>query len=187
MNRFRKRDTYLKCEYFFKALQTGEFNGNPNVLEDYAMVLLELGRFEDAKSLLVQSIQLSPDEGFSKYMTLGQLSSGREALGFFEKGIELLIRKHGRLQNAGKHQKALELTSQLAAAYVSASEIYLTDCCFDEGAEQRAEQFIQLALNAAPQSCESHQALASLRISQTRTEEALQSLLHSYSLWKGLI
>jgi hypothetical protein len=118
-------------------------------------------------------------------MTLGQLSSGKEALAFFEKGIELMIRKHGHLQNTGRHQEALDLASQLSAAYVSASEIFLTDCCFDDGAEQRAEQFIQLALNVAPQSFEPHQALASLRISQSRNDEALQSILHSYSIWKG--
>ena len=62
----------------------------------------------------------------------------------------------------------------------------MTDCCFEEDAEQRAEKFITLALGASPGGAEPLQALANLRICQQRPEDALQALHQSYAIWKGL-
>ena len=63
----------------------------------------------------------------------------------------------------------------------------MTDCCFEEDAEQKAEKFITLALGASSEGAESLQALANLRICQRREADALQALQQSYSVWKGLV
>ena len=36
------------------------------------------------------AVELSPGEGHSKYMYLGQLSSGEEAVGYLTTGIEIM-------------------------------------------------------------------------------------------------
>lgn len=38
-------------------------------------------------------MQVNPDTGHSKYMYLGQLFEGAEAIQFFQKGIELMVKE----------------------------------------------------------------------------------------------
>ena len=81
-------------------------------------------------------VDLSPNEGFSKYMCLAQLSSGIEAVHFYEKGIELILiefEKQSNTPNTSTIAKDLdeeenEITkSNISTAYGSVAEIYLTD------------------------------------------------------------
>ena len=43
--------------------------------------------------LLERSVELKPDEGISKYMNLGQITAGPDAVAAFTKGIELIRRE----------------------------------------------------------------------------------------------
>ena len=114
-------------------------------------------------------------------MTLGQLANGKQALAYFEKGIALILRQTNAKSNSQKE----DISSQLASAYVSAAELYMTDCCFEDNAEQKADKYISLALGASPGGFEPLQSLANLRICQQRPEDALKALQQSFSLWKG--
>lgn len=40
--------------------------------------------------LLLRSIQLAPEQGHEKYMYLGQLREGKDALQCYQKGVELM-------------------------------------------------------------------------------------------------
>ncbi len=64
-----------------------------------------------------KAVEISPDEGASKYLYLGQLCSSEEAVEYILKGIDLL---------KGVGQRA-DSGNELSAAYCSLAEIYLTD------------------------------------------------------------
>ncbi len=57
---------------------------------------------------------------------------------------------------------------------------------FEENAESECERLLQEAATYDPHSPEVHQMIASLRISQNRKPDALQSLNASYNLWINL-
>ena len=59
-------------------------------LETKALVCLELDRVDEARTLLLTAVELEPDHGPSKYMYLGQLSSGTQAVDFLHKGAALM-------------------------------------------------------------------------------------------------
>lgn len=62
----------------------------------------------------------------------------------------------------------------------------LTVCSWEEDAESRCEALITEALLVDPQGPEVLQTLASIRISQLRTEDAQAALSRSLELWKDL-
>ena len=55
------------------------------VLNDRSFTLSILGQY------FRHSIGISPDSGHSKYMYLGQMLQGQEAVESFKKGIELMV------------------------------------------------------------------------------------------------
>ena len=75
------------------------------------------------------------------------------------------------------------LLQQMVNVLIAIAELYLTDLCFDEGAEVEAERQLAVAIDLAPQSPDAYQTLASVRLSQLRVDEAMQLLLKSTSLW----
>lgn len=40
---------------------------------------------------LKRAVEIEPDKGFSKYMTLGELLEGQHAVEYLKKGVELMI------------------------------------------------------------------------------------------------
>lgn len=88
--------------------------------------------------VLVRSILLGPDEGPDKYLHMAQLHEGREALEYFEKGLELLQKQLGDGHARAKEEKA-GLKQRLCMAYCSVGELYMTDLCFEEDAEKRCQ------------------------------------------------
>lgn len=60
----------------------------------------------------------------------------------------------------------------IAKAYCSIAELYMTDLCYEEDAEQLCEKSIMQALDTDPDSLDAHQTLASLRLSQGRPVDA---------------
>ncbi|EFN50963.1 hypothetical protein CHLNCDRAFT_141593 [Chlorella variabilis] len=63
---------------------------NVEYLEGYGSFLAEVGPRSEALAVLQKAAQLLPDEGFEKYMYLGQLQEGPEAEQCVRKGISIL-------------------------------------------------------------------------------------------------
>ncbi|KAJ1655189.1 hypothetical protein IWQ61_005016 [Dispira simplex] len=166
---------------------------NVVILELTATVALELGIFEEALAMLQRCVQLAPENGYSKYMYLGQLLTGMDAVRYFEKGVTIMRRtleERGHSQHCDIPTESPDpaaLKSQLATALCSMAEIYLTDCCFEPQAEANCEQYLTEATGVAPENPEVYQLWASVRLSQQRTSEAKDALLKSLALWQNKV
>lgn len=122
-----------------------------DALETMASVQMEMGNAESARNIYEKLIELCPNEGFSKYMCIAQLSTGIEAVNSYLKGIDLMLTQYNKeqleksKQNNNKPSKPstsrasfLEeededdedegvTRSEISTAYGSIAEIYLTD------------------------------------------------------------
>lgn len=155
---------------------------------------------QDEGSDDVSKVELQ-EKRASLYMYLGQLSSNDEALQAYNKGVELLvlcIQDRERLEKAkdmdaqdGNEQRneLNELRRQLCGAYCTIAELYMTDLCYAENAEASCETCMQHAMKVidSPDGkpmVDALQTLASLRISQSRGEEAIDLILNAYGKMK---
>ena len=163
------------------------------VLNLLAEINLELGDADEARNYFSQASQLDPDGsiaeslggGVEKFLWLAQLSDegGRDSVVWYEKAITIL--RNGissTFEPALKAQKS----RKLAAALCSVIEIYMTDLSWEPDAESRCESLITEAILIAPESAETLQTLANVRISQERLDEAKKALTDSLALWKEL-
>jgi len=135
----------------------------PAALDLLGEAHFDMGNFDEARRCFLKSVQVSADEAGTKWMFLGQLSHGEEALGFYSRGIALLEREAS--------QDALR-KSQLASAHVSVAELFMSDLCMRDDAEQRCERACAEAQRLDPESLEALQVTASMRISQSRIADA---------------
>ncbi|OMJ20310.1 UPF0661 TPR repeat-containing protein [Smittium culicis] len=151
---------------------------NPQVLLQAAIVKFELGEPEPA-------INVEPDVGYEKYLYLGQMSVEHESIKNYEKGILLITALLENTPNLTESEQ-LDLKRKISEAYISMTEIYLSDLCFEADAELRCENYLKLGELADPTCAEIYQTLASVRMSQNRVDEAKEALNKSISIWKGL-
>lgn len=69
----------------------------------------------------------------------------------------------------------------MAKAFCSIAELYLTDLCFEEEADVKAEEAIKKSLEVFPDLLDALQTLASIRLSQNRKREACELLSQVYT------
>lgn len=152
-------------------------------------LLLGLGDGARARTLLERSAKLAPENGASKWLYLGQMEEGWQALQHFSKGAELLKAElTARRQSQGAQaqeggvvdDETFAIMNQLVSAQCSIAELYLTDLCFEEDAEARCQEALDAAvemdLGGSP---EVTQALANLRLSQQKGEDAAVLMLET--------
>ena len=154
---------------------------------------LQAGMRDEAIATLKKSIATSPEGGVERFMNLGQLCDGREALSWLDRGIAAL--RVAESQAASKAASAassstgeldaelLQAKHALASGLCSVAEVFLTDACDEDEAEARCEacatEAVTLVQSLAEQTlAEPYVTLASVRMSQERPEEA-SALLNS--------
>ena len=158
---------------------------NPNTLERMAGIHAELGNLSKARELFRKAVEQNPSEGHEKYLYLGQLLEGKEAVEYYLKGIEILKQTNvsvgeGASGSSGKNVDKPRLVSD---AYCSLAEIFLTDCCFEENAEKTCEIYCQQALNSDPNNPEAYVVMANLLLSQENKEKAREMVVKSVNIW----
>ena len=169
------------CDFYEIALQ--KMPHHADVLEAYAEVLLHYKNQSDrARQMLRHAIEVCPDEGYIKFLNLAQMSGGFEALRLYEAAVQIIKQEMSR---ARRPQRKRFLGREASTATVAAAELFLTDLCDEQGAEQRCELLIQEALGYWPTNMEAMQAMGSLRLSQQRPDEARGALLEAIRLHKA--
>ena len=145
---------------------------NTNIMDALADLYLQTGDPVSALNLLRQSITLEPETNGVKWMFLAQLIGGKESLEAYKKGIELLLRSLQGLQDA---QQVDNTKKTLGGAFCGVADLFMTDLCFEENAEQFCEEAVSKAI-FYHRNVDALQTLASLRISQCRKSDACDVL-----------
>jgi hypothetical protein len=104
-----------------------------------------------------------PNEGASKYMMMGQMLSGPESLLAFNKGCDILRKDLKAKANRGA-AKLMGVKQKLIAGLCSIAELYMTDLCELEDAEQQCDRVLSEALKHDKNNYEALQLLASFRV-----------------------
>ncbi|KAL2918571.1 hypothetical protein HK105_201972 [Polyrhizophydium stewartii] len=138
---------------------------------------------EAAREAFLMAVKLAPGVDSVKYLSLGQLSVSKEAIGYYETGVRLLMAEIEALPNGPQSEQAQILRNKLGSALCSMTEIYMTDCCDEPEAESKCEAYMHHAVEQNPSNPEVHQTLASVRLSQSRPDDARQSLEYAMDLW----
>ncbi|KAL6706784.1 hypothetical protein ACN47E_005120 [Coniothyrium glycines] len=184
-----------------RALNLLQPGSTPTVAALPALNLLgeinvELGDPESAREAFQAAILLDPEganDGAEKFLWLAQLNEegGEESVRWFNKGIDVLKKEIGDLE--GKATKKAEIgdllnekRQKVANSLCGIAEVYMTDLSWASDAEARCDAAVTEALLFAPDNPEPFQTLASVRISQLRTDEAKSALTQSMDLWRDL-
>ncbi|KAJ5333245.1 uncharacterized protein N7506_007028 [Penicillium brevicompactum] len=172
---------------------------------DEALVLaqqaldVELGDIDTARTYFLQAVQLDQDGsipeseggGAEKFLWLAQLSEagGKDSVLWFEMGVTSLRQALQGLEGKTSPEAIADIAqkkTKLSNALCAVAETYMTDLSWEEDAEARCEALITEAITVTPEAPEVLQTLASIRISQLRTEDAQAALVRSMGIWKDL-
>ena len=133
----------LAAKFFKKAFEMAPTDCD--VLDAFGEFLANCGENEIAMQVLMQSCALEPEKNSSKYMYLSQLKQGKDSLECIERGI-ILMRKE--MANKERDEKLCKM--QIASAYCSVAEIYMTDLCDEPEAEDKCKQALKEAVELDP-------------------------------------
>lgn len=158
---------------------------NVKALEMLASIHIENADISEAQSMLMQCVELCPDDGYSKYFSLAQLASGREAVDFYHKGISIIQKKLENPKGASAAEASQEtpLCRVLSDAYCSVAELYMTDCCFEDDAENICKKSIESAIEADESNPDAYQCLANFHLVKGEIEESKAAINRNLSLW----
>ena len=164
-----------------------------------AQIHLELGDIASARNYFLRAVEIDkegllPEDaggGAEKFLWLAQLceEGGTVSIEWYEKGVYALRCQITEMENKSSEESIThvkEKKTKIANALCGAVEVYMTDLSWEEDAESRCESLVTEALLVAPNAPEVLQTLASVRISQSRIEDAKSALAASMESWKDL-
>ena len=134
--------------------------------------VLQAGDVENAKHCLGRAVTVQPDDGHTKFMSLGQLFEGQQSLQLYQQGIAILAKKVA--ENS-------ELKHDLSSALCSVADLYMTDLCDEPNAEAECTKAIECAIEAEETNPEAWQTKARLQIIKSQFE-VRYPFYHSFSL-----
>ncbi|KAF6754513.1 hypothetical protein DFP72DRAFT_899288 [Ephemerocybe angulata] len=156
---------------------------NVEAKETLGVCLLETGDVEEAKKVFQSLLPPSP----------GAPSVPPPSAHFtIQCAVNILtaqLKGKDRAMDGNTNDDELEMKNNVVRALVGQVEIWMDpsyDLCFEPEAEKTCEDLLNLALQTDPNNAEALQALASVRMSQQRPEEAKQCLEQAWSVWKDL-
>jgi tetratricopeptide (TPR) repeat protein len=177
---------------------------SPNVhpIELLGEINIELGEQEQARECFLEAVRRREGVGGGKleageegkFLWLGQLSTEEEAEKWYNLGANALIQF---IESTTDDEMRKPIHDKICEVYCSLVELYLTDLWYRrigkandsmaEQAEETAERYALLAIEHNKDSPTALSLFASIRLSQTRTEEAISLLEQSLSKWLGIL
>ncbi|OMH78701.1 UPF0661 TPR repeat-containing protein [Zancudomyces culisetae] len=118
-------------------------------------------------------------------MYLGQMTTEKTSIQYYLKGIEIIKNQIQQTKVTENSEEGQNLKRKAADAYVSMTEIYLSDLCFEPDAEAKCEEYLKLAAEVDPNCPVVYQTLASVRMSQNNLEDAVLNLKKSVEMWQA--
>ncbi|GAB1525230.1 hypothetical protein RhiTH_008387 [Rhizoctonia solani] len=163
---------------------------NIEAREMSAVVDLERGEIESARQIfltLVPPSSTAPSPPpHSAYLYLAQLSDGpHEALSHYKAAVDLIVSRVNSGSDLNEEEKG-ELKKTAAKALVAMIEIWMSDLCMEPEAESQCDSLIALARSTDSGNADVLQAEASIRLSQSRPEDARQSVSAAWATWRDL-
>ena len=177
-------DLDAALKFYEKAVQLEP--DNTDLLDAAGELCVEAGRSDDARKLFARSVELKPQENSCKYMNLGMLAAGPDALNFYRKGMELMAAELAAAKAAGEQEQVAKLNDRMCSAHCSVCELHMTDLCDEDKAEETCEQSLQQAQTFAPNSPDLWVQWANLRLVQQNKAEATKFTHRAVSLTKKL-
>ena len=169
----------------------------PVALNLGADIYLALGDADEARRHFELCVKIDPNGALvsaEPYLQLAQLceEGGQRSLEYYDKAVEVMKNEIDVLEEQRQIEGTEEIIdarrAKIAEALCSMAEVYMTDLCHRDDAEQRCEQFATEAVAICPEASSAGvlQTLASIRISQERDDEAKKILMQSMSIWKDI-
>ena len=174
----------------------------PTALVLNAEILVALGNIEDARRRFIRATEIDKNGALisaEPWLWLAQLceAGGRESTRYFEQACEVLRNEIDILEDSFNEmdngtdgeadtKKVLdEKKAKLADALCAMAEVYMTDLSWEADAEIKCETLVTEAVAVCPDylSAGVLQTLASVRISQDRSEDAKTALKRSLAIW----
>ncbi|KAF8149911.1 hypothetical protein B0H34DRAFT_667197 [Crassisporium funariophilum] len=171
---------------------------NAEAKEMLGVALLETGEIDQARQAFQALLPPNPDAPSpsppSAHLYLAQLSDDepKVALQHYQAAVNIFLSQlKGKVRasdDSGRSDEA-ELKSSIVRALIGQVEIWMDpsyDLCFEPEAEKTCEDLLAMALQTDPSNPEALQALASVRMSQQRTDDAKQCLEQAWAAFKDL-
>lgn len=179
-------DYELALKFCQKAL--GIEPDNLRIVETCGNVCAEMGDLENAKMYYRKAIELEKDKGHVKYLYLGQISQGMEAVGYYETALKIMkevieYNDNNLTTNSSNLQTSLT-QRDVSSVYCSLAEIFMTDCCMNEGAEKQCETYCKQSLEADQDNLEAYTVMCNFLLSSNDLESAKSSGEKAFELWK---
>ncbi|EIW67091.1 hypothetical protein TREMEDRAFT_34391, partial [Tremella mesenterica DSM 1558] len=113
----------------------------------------------------------NPPQTPSPYLYLAQSAENpHEALGYYSTAAAMI--ENDLKRGKSSKEEEVEKRGMAVTALVAMIEIWMSDLCFEDAAETNCDALISRAISISPNDPEVRLSLASIRMSQQRTEEA---------------
>ncbi|VDN98447.1 unnamed protein product [Rodentolepis nana] len=170
-------------EKLFKLPSTDENNSVMlDALQSSANILVQFERTDEAISHFKRAIEICPDNGYEKYMSLAQLLAGEEAVNLYRRGIGIindLLKTFDSNDSSGLQS----LKSDLSFAHCAVAEVYMVDLCDDSNNSALVQQEVDKAIEICEQNPLSWYIKASCLFLTGRIDDAKSAIEKCLSLF----
>lgn len=152
-----------------------QYTEDPRYLQILGETLVENSQIEEAMAVYSQLVSAHPDasEALDGYFNIAQIIGGQDGIASLEKGLQL----------AEKLPESAVVVLKCVKALFLAVEIYMTELCYEEDAQNRCKTYLEKAVSMEPNNPEAWSLHASYLVSAMEPEEAKSLVNKAWELF----